>query len=187
MKSNQVAELIAAQLHREYRAAFIAMHSGYSTFMGVGRQKAKTGTGCRNEHDHGWSNCPKKKYFLQRANMHIKRAHVQNPETLDEAEQILAATVFLRRLSAEGKLVVKVPTAYATGGIITKAEIVTINGTCCPPIPALCDFSSTLPRTYEGPHSYTISTGHTTDAQSKEQRRAWRAWHVIWCWGQNSE
>lgn len=115
MNSTQqpVAELIAQELHRNYRAAFKALHTGRNKPGSIGAPK-----NCTSEHDHGWDTCGKKDYFRGRAELLIKRAHVENPETLGEAEQILAATVLLRRLSVEGKLVVPVGIAYATGGVI---------------------------------------------------------------------
>jgi hypothetical protein len=61
------AEYLAEQLHREYRAAFKALHSGRGSFMGVGRVVSKQGTGCRSQHDHGWEHCHRKDYFLRRA------------------------------------------------------------------------------------------------------------------------
>ena len=56
---------LAKVLHDTYRAAFIALHGGRGSFMGVGRVGANKG--CRNEHDHSWSSCHKKAYFLRRA------------------------------------------------------------------------------------------------------------------------
>lgn len=94
-----VTELIAEELHRHYRAAAKALGA-------PGKVNA--------DHNHGWEACwPQcQRYFRRRAALLIKRAHCENPETLGEAEQILAATVLLRRLSAEGKLVVPVRAAY---------------------------------------------------------------------------
>lgn len=43
-------EYLAEQLHREYRAAFKALHKGE-----------------RSRHDHGWEHCHRKNYFLRRA------------------------------------------------------------------------------------------------------------------------
>jgi len=107
---NPVVKQLAAQLHREYRAAFKALHSGCGSFMGVGRVRSKNGTGCHNEHDHGWTKCHRQKYFLRRAAMLIKRAAVISPETLSDAECALAATVLIRRLSVEGKIRLSVET-----------------------------------------------------------------------------
>jgi len=89
-------ELLASQLHREYRAAFKTLHDG--------------GAQCWNnkgEHDHGWTKCHRQKYFLRRAAMLVKRANVFSPETLDEAECALAASVLIRRLSVEGMLLLQ--------------------------------------------------------------------------------
>lgn len=60
-------EALAERLHKEFRAAFKALHSGSGTFMGVGRVQAKHGTGCLCQHDHGWSKCHRKDYFRRRA------------------------------------------------------------------------------------------------------------------------
>lgn len=99
-RKQPVLVLLAEELHRQYRAA----------------EKALTPPGTAAEfglrHDHGWEHCQSKDYFHKRATLMVKRAHVDNPETLGEAEQILSATVLLRRLSVEGKLVVPVPVAY---------------------------------------------------------------------------
>jgi hypothetical protein len=92
-----VVELLAAQLHREYRAAEQAM----------ARSQKTPAPDYRLPHDHGWICCSRQKYFLKRAAMLIKRSEVVNPETLGEAECALAATVLLRRLSVQGKLLVK--------------------------------------------------------------------------------
>ena len=48
-------EVLAEELHKFYRAAFKALHSA-SCFIK-----------CSGAHDHGWSHCNKKKYFLNRA------------------------------------------------------------------------------------------------------------------------
>lgn len=63
---NWIEEALAEQLHKEYRAAFKALHSGRGSFMGVGRVVSK-GTGCHSQHDHGWEHCHRKDYFLRRA------------------------------------------------------------------------------------------------------------------------
>lgn len=110
--SKPVHELIAQELHRQYRAAEKAL-----------RCTDVTGERPYLQHDHGWEHCHRQEYFHKRSALMIKRTHVENPETLGEAEQILAATVLLRRLSVEGKLVVPVPTAYADGGFITAEEV----------------------------------------------------------------
>jgi hypothetical protein len=126
MGMNPVIEMLASQLHREYRAAFKALHSGRGSFMGVGRVRSKSGTDCLSEHDHGWTKCHRQKYFLRRAAMLVKRAAIISPETLDEAECALAATVLIRRLSVEGKIRLSVETArYAQAmmyGVRTEYE-----------------------------------------------------------------
>ena len=96
---NPVVELLASQLHREYRAANKAMSANH---------RAQPPT--QLLHDHGWTKCHRQKYFLRRAAMLIKRAAVISPETLGEAECALAATVLIRRLSVEGKIRLSVET-----------------------------------------------------------------------------
>jgi hypothetical protein len=124
---NPVVELLASQLHHEYRAAFKALHSGRGSFMGVGRVRSKSGTGCLNEHDHGWTKCHRQKYFLRRAAMLIKRGAVINPETLGEAECALAATVLIRRLSVEGKIRLSVETKrYYDAMVPISIELLTV-------------------------------------------------------------
>ena len=92
MKTNPVVEMVAAQLHREYRAAEQAMMRRHNP-----EQK-------RLPHDHGWICCSSKKYFLKRAAILIKRANVEAPQTLGETECALSALVLLRRVNVEGKL-----------------------------------------------------------------------------------
>lgn len=55
-------EQLAAHLHREFRAAFKALHTGRNRPGHLGVPK-----NCIQEHDHGWSKCHRKKYFLRRA------------------------------------------------------------------------------------------------------------------------
>jgi hypothetical protein len=63
----EIVEALAEQLHKEYRAAFKALHSGRGSFMGVGRVVSKDATDCRSQHDHGWAHCHRQKYFRRRA------------------------------------------------------------------------------------------------------------------------
>lgn len=71
-------ESLAEQLHREYRAAFKALHSGRGSFMGVGRVVSK-GTGCHSQHDHGWEHCHRKDYFRHRAERLFRAAWAARP------------------------------------------------------------------------------------------------------------
>jgi hypothetical protein len=82
MQSPIPLELVAKQLHENFRAACKAM--------GVKGAIA---------HDHGYCDCgsKKKQYFLKRARILMMRAGTLKPETLGEAEQALQANVFLRR------------------------------------------------------------------------------------------
>jgi hypothetical protein len=89
-------ELLASQLHREYRAAEKSC-----------RCTDEIGHRPYYQHDHGWTKCHRQKYFLRRAAMLIKRAAVTSPETLGDAECALTASVLIRRLSVEGKLLLK--------------------------------------------------------------------------------
>jgi hypothetical protein len=54
-------------------------------------------------HDHGWSACWKRRYFLKRAQLIIKRARTENFATLGEHEERVAVAVLERRLIAQGK------------------------------------------------------------------------------------
>lgn len=83
-----VREMLAVELHRQYRAAEKAM------------LRAATGRASMNLliHDHGWSACSKQSYFLKRADLIMKRATCTDPFTLGEAEQALDAAVLQRRL-----------------------------------------------------------------------------------------
>lgn len=96
-----IVEQIAKQLHKEYRAAFKSQHSGTGTFMGVGRITNKTGSGCRNEHDHGWDSCHHKPYFLKRAGrleLDIKCLVVQDEDVLQALNQLDGARNLLQRI-----------------------------------------------------------------------------------------
>lgn len=75
-------ELVAKQLHENFRAACKAM-----------------GVKGKIAHDHGYCDCggKKKQYFLNRARILMMRAGTTEPKTLGEAEQALQANVFLRR------------------------------------------------------------------------------------------
>jgi hypothetical protein len=98
VRPSPVTELLAQQLHREYRAAEKAC-----------RCTDVAGERPYYQHDHGWEGCHKKQYFRRRAALLAVRADVNNPTTLGEAEQALAATVLIRRLSVEGRLKLKAP------------------------------------------------------------------------------
>lgn len=77
-----VADQLARELHRQYRAAAKAM--------GVKGAEA---------HDHGVRDCGQKKfnYFRKRAKILIKRANCTTPETWGQAEENLNALVLIRR------------------------------------------------------------------------------------------
>lgn len=80
-------EMIAKQLHENYRAACKAM--------GVTGPQA---------HDHGYVDCgtKKKQYFIKRAKILCMRMGTTNPTTLGEAEQALQALCFIRRATVMG-------------------------------------------------------------------------------------
>jgi len=92
LRPSPVTEQLAQQLHREYRAAEKAL-----------RCTDVAGERPYLQHDHGWEGCHKKQYFRQRASRLMVRADAINPTTLGDAEQALAATVLIRRLSVGGK------------------------------------------------------------------------------------
>lgn len=95
MSSSPVIEILAQELHRNYRAAEKSL-----------RTTDVVGERAYMQHDHGWEGCHRQKYFRKRAALLIKRSVVVNPETLGEAEQALSATVLLRRLAVEGKIII---------------------------------------------------------------------------------
>jgi hypothetical protein len=78
-----VAELLAKQLHEDFRAACKAM-------------KVPKGP---HAHDHGFGDCGNRKaaYFRKRALLLLERSQNANPETLGQAEQNFQALVVLRR------------------------------------------------------------------------------------------
>lgn len=69
---------IAEALHKEYRAAVKALHTGRLRPGHVG-----TSRNCIEEHDHGWSNCHRKQYFIRRA----LRGHIALIEVAPVAAQ----------------------------------------------------------------------------------------------------
>jgi hypothetical protein len=83
-----LVETLAAELHRQYRAAEKSMNRG---------------SGNRLLHDHGWSSCSKQRYFRKRAELIIARSTCKDPRTLGEAEEALQAEVLRRRLIVAGK------------------------------------------------------------------------------------
>ncbi len=107
-----VAERLAIELHRQYRAAEKALNG------------PRSGEELPLAHDHGWEHCNKKAYFTKRAELIIKRAAVRNPDTLGEAEQALDATVLRRRLQVEGKI--PFDTCYADAQRIAKRNLETV-------------------------------------------------------------
>src|SRR5208337_12092 len=123
MQKNPVTELLAQQLHREYRAAEKAL-----------RTTDEVGHYPYFKHDHGWEGCHRKKYFQQHASRLIAHADAINPITLSAAEQALAATVLIRRLSVEGKLkVLQLSHKQRADGAATRAHaVVCKNPPNCP-------------------------------------------------------
>jgi hypothetical protein len=80
--TEDVTELLARELHRQYRAAAKAM--------GVKGPEA---------HDHGPRDCGGMKwtYFRKRARLLIERAKCADPATLGQAEQAKDAMILVRR------------------------------------------------------------------------------------------
>jgi hypothetical protein len=67
---NEVEDL-AEKLHREFRAAFKALHkmAGNGTYNEC--------AGCVDEHDHGWSKCHRKGYFRNRAKRMLENERLE--------------------------------------------------------------------------------------------------------------
>jgi len=101
LQPKPIVELLAEELHRNYRAAEKALNKEAKTVWRAGVQVTNTN---RLLHDHGWASCGKQAYFRKRAAELIRRSQIAHPETLSEAESALAATVLIRRLSVYGKL-----------------------------------------------------------------------------------
>lgn len=78
-----VVELLAKQLHENFRAACKAMGIKHAP----------------ETHDHGYGDCgnKKKEYFRKRARLMLKRSMCFNPLNLGEAEQGFQARIFIRR------------------------------------------------------------------------------------------
>lgn len=83
MNTSEIVELLAKQLHENFRAACKAMEVPEGPYA----------------HDHGWRDCGtrRKQYFMKRARLLLKRATNDNPQTLGEAEQNFQALIFARR------------------------------------------------------------------------------------------
>jgi hypothetical protein len=92
-------EMLAAELHRNYRAAEKAMNRS-KTIWRAGKQIPNPNILL---HDHGWATCSKRHYFHRRAQLILRRASCTDPKTLGEAEQALQSRVLERRLIVEGK------------------------------------------------------------------------------------
>jgi hypothetical protein len=111
---NPVVELLAEELHRNYRTAEKALNKQTHSLW-------RAGVLFKNEnrllHDHGWTACGKQAYFRKRAAQLIRRSQIANPETLGEAECALAATVLIRRLSVQGDLKVAPVDYQALGNV----------------------------------------------------------------------
>ena len=91
--SSAVVNRLAAELHRNYRAAEKALNGPDKT-----DRDPSLKDGVTLRHDHGWESCHKQKYFRRRAQTLITRATCLNPQTLGEAEQVLDSMVLIRRL-----------------------------------------------------------------------------------------
>lgn len=70
-------EDLAEQLHRDFRAAFKALHTGRNKPGHIGVPK-----NCINEHDHGWSKCHRKNYFRHRAQRQIETKRAKDEARL---------------------------------------------------------------------------------------------------------
>ena len=91
--SSAVVNRLAAELHRNYRAAEKALNGPDKT-----DRDPSLKDGVTLRHDHGWESCHKQKYFQRRAQTLIMRATCSDPQTLGEAEQALDALILIRRL-----------------------------------------------------------------------------------------
>lgn len=98
MKQLDVVETLAAQLHREYRAAEKAMNRKGTFAKRLRRKGVEVKSANLSLHDHGWSACSKQQYFLNRAKLVLSRAGNNDALTLGEAEEALQAQVLKRRL-----------------------------------------------------------------------------------------
>lgn len=86
IKAETVLEILARELHRNYRAAAKAM--------GVIGSQA---------HDHGVRDCGARQfhYFEKRAALILKRSTMPHPENVGQAEERLSAMILFKRMIVE--------------------------------------------------------------------------------------
>jgi hypothetical protein len=109
-----VAERLAVELHRQYRAAEKAL-----------RCTDEVGKRPYWQHDHGWQGCHRKEYFIQRAERIIRHSRIENPETLGDAECKLDADVLLRSLGVNPEPVAGVDLKakdFSDGGMLPQGK-----------------------------------------------------------------
>lgn len=82
-------ELLAEELHRQYRAAEKSMNRAKT----IWRAGVKIPNPNVLLHDHGFASCGKQAYFRKRARLILKRAGMTDHSTLGEAEETLNAIV----------------------------------------------------------------------------------------------
>lgn len=146
--SAAVVNCLAAELHRNYRAAEKALNGPDKTDR---NPSLKDGVTLR--HDHGWESCHKQKYFQRRAQTLITRATCSDPQTLGEAEQALASLIMLRRLTVSSDRFSRTVGDFTPAAIIVKEDLI---GEIC--------------AVFQVPE--TLVTGNTGDARRKAQRDA---------------
>ncbi len=115
-ETNEITELLARELHRQYRAAAKAMGS-------KGPQA----------HDHGVRDCgqQKFKYFVKRARLLIVRASCRTPETLGQAEEALQAMILIRRCIVDGEPIKSKECLLCHNDFDTLGGITTTEGYAC--------------------------------------------------------
>lgn len=148
MPSPAIVNRLAAELHRNYRAAEKALNGPDKTDR---IPCLKDGVTLR--HDHGWGSCHKQKYFQRRAQTLITRATCSNPQTLGEAEQALASFIMLRRLAVSSDRFSRTVGDFAPAPSVVKG-----------------DFIGEICAVFQVPE--ILVTGNTGEARRKAQRDA---------------
>jgi hypothetical protein len=90
--AGSVIELLAEELHRQYRAAEKALNKQTHSLYRAGVLLPNEN---RLLHDHGWTACGKQEYFRKRAALMVKRATDSSTQTLGEAEASLSAALLI--------------------------------------------------------------------------------------------
>jgi hypothetical protein len=93
-KHREIVEILAVELHRNFRAAEKALNRRAKTVWRKGKEIPNPNLLL---HDHGFGSCGKQLYFRRRAELILARAN-DVPATLGEMEAQLASMILKRRI-----------------------------------------------------------------------------------------